>query len=405
MLKSNLNGDPTANVFNFDGIYAIQDEPEIVSLKVNGKQVLKSSKDEEFDISKNSPRNSKPTALQMDNDSQINNIGNVPELTGVNSNTLEVEMIFSEPIKVSDVQNYFRITSQSGFDNRTKNFTIDANYSGVEFTISADEKTITFKANKAILSNKEGQEARYLIDFSQAFRDKTDKAAIDRKYFRFSNTQMNDFAVFSVKNDETPPKLLSITARDGGSSNDTIELKYSEPMELINQASYPAGLADPLAPTNLSRQLWYRDANNFKANNNSITNSTNDNNGTLVGFLDNSDSDISQFKASYMIGRILSTDVLNGTPKLSILGNKNRLPNINPVKGNTTSNDLLRNARITGSNVILEFSPDAFDRDDIVVLSVGKDIKGLYKNSTINEDLSVNSLNNPQFTQIYDPAR
>jgi hypothetical protein len=404
ILKSNLQGDPLANVFDFSTIYAIQDEPEIVSLKVNGQQILKSSKGDEFDIKANSPKNSKPTYSQMDNNSELSNIGNIPELTGINSNNLEVEMVFNEPIKVEDIRDYFRITSQSGFDNRIPNFTIDENSSGVTFIVSEDEKTITFKTNKAILSNKDSQEARYLIDFSKSFRDKTDKTALDRRYVRFSPTQINDFAVFSVKNDENNPKLISIIAKDGGSSNDTILLRYSEPMELINLASYSAGLSDPLEPSHLARQLWYRDANLFHANNNSIPNSINDNNATLVGFLNNSDTDINQFRASYMIGRILKTDIQKETPKISILGSVDRNTNIVPISGNNSKNDLLKNARITGSNVLLEFSPDAFNKDDTIVLSVGKEIKGSYNNSIINENLSVNSLNNPQFTEISDPA-
>ncbi|MFN8577580.1 MAG: hypothetical protein U0354_12045 [Candidatus Sericytochromatia bacterium] len=412
VLKSNLQGDPTANVFDFSTIYAIQDEPEITMLKVNGRQVNGSSNGDVFLTASNAPKLTKPTPAQMDNGSQLTGIGNVPSLTGVNSNTMEVEMTFSEPVKVSDVQNYFRITSQSGFDNRTTNFTVDANYSGVEFAVSADEKVITFKTNKALLANKGGDEARYLIDFSQAFRDKTDKAAIDRRYFRFSPSQINDFAVFSLKNDEVAPKLLGITARDGGSSNDTIELRYSEPMELINQASYSAGLSDPLAPSNLSRQLWYRDANTVMANTAPIANTTSDNNATLVGFLNNSDSDPTQFRASYMIGRILSSEIsstTSSTVKTSILGAITRTPNTTPVKGNTTSNDLLRNARITNSNVLLEFSPTAFDRDDRVVVSVANRITGNFvdrnRTPSVNDDLSVSTSGTAvEYAAIYDPA-
>ena len=37
VLKSNLQGDPTANVFDFSTIYAIQDEPEVTMLKINGR--------------------------------------------------------------------------------------------------------------------------------------------------------------------------------------------------------------------------------------------------------------------------------------------------------------------------------------------------------------------------------
>ena len=412
VLKSNLQGDPTANVFDFSTIYAIQDEPEVTMLKINGRQVNGSSNGDVFTSAANAPKNSKPTPGQLDNGAQITNVGNVPSLTGVNSNTLEVEMTFSEPVKVDDVRNYFRVTSQSGFDNRSTSFSVDANYSGVEFIVSADEKTITFKTNKAILANKGGDEARYLVDFSQAFRDKTDKAAIDRRYFRFSPSQINDFSVFSVKNDEEAPKLLGIVARDGGSANDTIELRYSEPMELINQSSYAAGLSDPLSSSNLSRQLWYRDANTSMASATPVANVTSDNNATLVGFLNNSDTDPAQFRASYMIGRILSSEISNQTGtsvKTSILGSMTRTPSTTPIKGNTTANDLLRNARVTGSNVLLEFSPTAFDRDDRVVVSVGNRITGNFvdrnRTPSLNDDLSVSTSGNAvEYASIYDPA-
>ena len=417
VLKSNLQGDPLANVFDFSTIYAVQDEPEVTMLKINGRQVNGSSNGDVFTTAANAPKFSKPTATQLDNGAQITaggvaTVGNVPSLTGVNSNTLEVEMTFSEPVKVDDVRNYFRVTSQSGFDNRSTSFSVDANYSGVEFIVSADEKTITFKTNKAILANKGGDEARYLVDFSQAFRDKTDKAAIDRRYFRFSPSQINDFSVFSVKNDEEAPKLLGIVARDGGSANDTIELRYSEPMELINQSSYAAGLSDPLSSSNLSRQLWYRDANTSMASATPVKDVTSDNNATLVGFLSNSDTDPAQFRASYMIGRILSSEISNqmGTSvKTSILGSMTRTPSTTPIKGNTTANDLLRNARVTGSNVLLEFSPTAFDRDDRVVVAVGNRITGNFvdrnRNPSLNDDLSVSTSGNAvEYASIYDPA-
>jgi len=412
VLKSNLQGDPTANVFDFSTIYAIQDEPEVTMLKINGRQVNGSSNGDVFTTAANAPKNAKPTPGQLDNGAQIANVGNVASLTGVNSNTLEIEMTFSEPVKVDDVRNYFRVTSQSGFDNRATSFSVDANYSGVEFVVSADEKTITFKTSKAILANKGGDEARYLVDFSQAFRDKTDKAAIDRRYFRFSPSQINDFSVFSVKNDEEAPKLLGIVARDGGSANDTIELRYSEPMELINQSSYAAGLSDPLSSSNLSRQLWYRDANTSMASATPVANVTSDNNATLVGFLNNSDTDPAQFRASYMIGRILSSEISNATGtsvKTSILGSMTRTPSTTPIKGNTTANDLLRNARVTGSNVLLEFSPTAFDRDDRVVVSVGNRITGNFvdrnRTPSLNDDLSVSTSGNAvEYASIYDPA-
>ncbi|MFN8578594.1 MAG: carboxypeptidase-like regulatory domain-containing protein [Candidatus Sericytochromatia bacterium] len=412
VLKSNLQGDPMVNIFDFSTIYSIQDEPEITMLKVNGRQVNGSSNGDVFLMSSNLPKLTKPTPDQMDNGSQIVGIGNVPSMTGVNSNTLEIEMTFSEPVNIDDVRSNFRIISQSGFDNKTKNFIINSNTPDSQFDISADQKVVTFKTNKAILANKGGDEARYIIDFAQPFKDKTGKLAIDRRYFRFSPSQMNDFAVFSVKNDEVAPKLLGITAKDGvNGENDKLELRYSEPMELISQSSYSAGLADPMEPTNLSRQVWYRDANNLKANTNPIPNTTTDNNATLFGFLNNSDTDTNQFRASYMIGRILASEISStttNTVKASILGNKDRNTNLVPIKANS-SNTLIKSSKIQGNIVTLEFDNTAFDKDDRVIVSVANRITGNFvdrnRTPSVNDELSVStSGTSVEYASIYDPA-
>ncbi|MFN8578597.1 MAG: carboxypeptidase-like regulatory domain-containing protein [Candidatus Sericytochromatia bacterium] len=398
--------------YDFKGTTALQDEPEIVSLKVNGRVITNSSNGDSFLVTENSPKHIKPTPEQLDTGAQITGVGNVPSLTGVNSNTLEVEMIFSEPVNIDDIRSNFRIISQSGFDNKTKNFIINSNTPDSQFDISADQKVVTFKTNKAILANKGGDEARYMIDFVQPFKDKTGKSAIDRRYFRFSNSQINDFSVFSLKNDETAPKLLGITAKDGvNGENDKIELKYSEPMELIDLASYPAVLSDPLEPTNLSRQVWYRDANNVKANTNPIPNNTLDNNATLFGFLNNSDTDTNQFRASYMIGRILASEISStttNTVKTSILGNKDRNANLVPIKANS-SNTLIKSSKIQGNIVTLEFDNTAFDKDDRVIVSIANRITGNFvdrnRTPSINDELSVStSGTSVEYASIYDPA-
>jgi hypothetical protein len=412
VLKSNLQGDPLANIFDFSTIYAIQDEPEITMLKVNGRQVNGSSNGDLITLLANEPKNSKPTPQQLDNGSQIIGVGNVPSLTGVNSNTLEIEMTFSEPINIDDIKNYFRITSQSGFDNKSNSFIINANTIGSQFDISADQKVVTFKTNKAILANKGGDEARYLIDFEQPFKDKTGKQAISRRYFRFSPLQINDFVVFSIKNDEEAPKLLGIIAKDGvNGENDKLELKYSEPMELINQLSYSASLLSPLDTTNTTRQMWYRDANNIKANTNPISNSTSDNNATLIGLLNNSDTDTNEFKTSYMIGRVLSSeisDAKSNTVKTSILGNKDRNTNTIPIKANS-NNTLLKSSKVQGNTITLEFDNTAFDKGDRVIVSVGNRITGNFVDRnripSLNDDLSVSTLGNAiEYASIYDPA-
>lgn len=191
--KSNLNGDPTANVVDFSGVNAIQDEPEITNLKVNGQDVLGA-------VSGDSFVDNSPTVRKYNDISQITSSIYNPLLTGVDSDSLTVDMTFSEPVRHDDVENYFRIQSQILEENNNKPIIIDQNSPEATFTWSSDDKFVSFKTNKPVLTNKEGNEARYAIDFTQAFRDKTDKAAKPKRYFRFSQTQINDFAVFSVKN-------------------------------------------------------------------------------------------------------------------------------------------------------------------------------------------------------------
>jgi hypothetical protein len=71
VLKSNLQGDPLANVFDFSTIYAVQDEPEVTMLKINGRQANGSSNGDVFTTAANAPKNLKPTPTQLDNGAQI----------------------------------------------------------------------------------------------------------------------------------------------------------------------------------------------------------------------------------------------------------------------------------------------------------------------------------------------
>jgi len=394
VLKSNLQGDPTANVFNFSDIYAIQDEPEITALKVNGRQVLGSTSGASF-------LNGVATPAKYTGVAQLTTSTYNPSLTGVANNTLEVEMTFSEPVRRDDVENYFRVSSQVFTNKNNKTFSIDQNLAGVGFTWANDDKSVVFKTNKAILANKDGDEARYAVEFTQAFRDKTDKAAKSQRYFRFSPSQINDFAVFSVKNDDQAPALLSILARDGGSSADTLELRFSEPMEVINQSSVAAGLADPAAASDTTRQLWSY----------STTNAVGANNATVLGYKNAAGN----FVASYVVGRILSADINNAvatkTVKLSALGTaSNAFPTtLQQYAGSDTFGYRLRSARITGNTVLIELTPQAFDRDDRVIVSAGTNITANYSDRSNNVgpiDLrpALNLPSGADFATIQDPS-
>ena len=228
VLRSNIN-DVRDNVFDFGGPYtddlnyALQDEPEINLLKINSKEVTRAAKDDILQASGLPLKNIKPNPNQLSekNNSLITppNVGNLPDLTGVDGDSLEIEMNFSEPVNQIDVENNFRITSQSVFSSTPddkkpiingvanpnfpngESFVINKNFSGSTFDWLNNDRKVIFRTNRAILTNKEGQEAKYIIDFSNyGFKDKTGKAARSAKQFRFSPTQVNDYAVFSVTN-------------------------------------------------------------------------------------------------------------------------------------------------------------------------------------------------------------
>lgn len=348
VLKSNLTGDPLANKFDFDGIYAIQDEPEVTSLKINTKGATATGP------------STKPTVAGLETASA--------NLSGLDNGNLEVEMTFSEPVRTDDVQNFFRVTAQNFSVKNNTNFTIDNNLAGINWTWSNNDQTVKFMTNQAVLANTTGNEARYMLEFTQAFRDKTDKEARTGKYIRFNPANTGDFNVFSVKNDETDPKLLSITATDGGSSNDVIELKFSEAMTLINRQSDELSLADPSAPSNRNRQLRVHQTNNGGT--------TNGNNATVLGYSKADAVSMTDFRGVFTIGRLVPT--ITGASKLMPL-------TISGSNAGTLISGLNSvTAKITGSNVKLEFPSTAFDRNDRIIASVGRTILGRYTDRNAN---------------------
>ena len=368
VLKSNLTGDPLANKFDFDGIYAIQDEPEITGLKINTKNATSTGP------------STKPTTATLD--------AAGANISGLDNGNLEVEMTFSEPVRTDDVQNFFRVASQNFSIKNNSNFTVDNNLSGITWAWSNNDQTVKFMTNQAILANTTGNEARYMVEFTQAFRDKTDKEARTGKYIRFNPANTGDFNVFSVKNDETDPKLLSITATDGGSSNDVVELKFSEAMNLINRQSDELSLADPLAPSNKTRQLRVHQTNN----------GANDN-ATVLGYskVDNSNAS-GDFRGVFTVGRLVPTITAASTlMPLSING---------LAAGGLISGSASVTAKITGSTVKLEFPSTAFDRNDRIIVSVGRTILGKYEDknngvSSFSIDTDMPGITNATVT---DPA-
>ncbi|MFN8671678.1 MAG: carboxypeptidase-like regulatory domain-containing protein [Candidatus Sericytochromatia bacterium] len=393
VLKSNLQGDPNANVFEFGvgpantdakGLYAIQDEPEVTSLKINGKMATDSDTGSSTLTAGNRLPDSVPGA----------------NLTGISSDSLTIEMTFSEPVRRDDVQNYFRALSTSKFDTRKTNFTIDANLSSVSFVWAADDTAVTVKTSKGVLSNKGGDEARYLVDFTQAFRDKTDKPSKSGRTFRFSASKINDFHVFSVKNQDQDPYITGIQAIDGGSANDVIKVTFSKPMDVINQTVPQALLAAPNFPNDGKSQLFAYNTNNVAAP---------AHNATVLGFMDGANG-TGNFKYSYVVGRIKSADLRTNNLLLNPLGG---FTTGAPIQyGANAGQNPLKSAKVEGNVITLEFNPQAFDKDDRVILASASNIAGSYNDKVNNiqsasgtlRPTSLNLPTNGDFLALTDPS-
>lgn len=387
ILKSNVNGEPALNVFEFGkgfygtdekNLYAIQDEPEIVFMGINGKQATNSDADSTINLSPRTP------------DSVL-----TPNLTNINPNFLAIELKFSEAVNKADIENYFRIISTNNFNNKKSAFSIDKNLPSISFNWTKDDKSVTILNSKAILSNYTGNEAKYLIDFTNPFRDKNGKLSLKGKTFRFSENKTNDFHVFSVKNQDEIINITSIKAIDGVSSNDKIKIQFSTNMDVINQIVPQAILASPLFPNDPKNQLWAMNTNNI-----------NGNNATLLGFYENG-----AFKVVYVIGRIKALDLQNAINSnnasnlvLSGLGN-NSFQNTPTYYG--SGSDTIKSVKLEKDTISLELTSDAFEKNDYLVLSTSSNIHTGYTdqgNKIFVTDLAPVLPNNIGFYDITAPS-
>lgn len=173
VLKSNLQGDPTANVFDFGGInpqssqYAIQDEPEIISVNINGKRV-------------SAPGN---------NDN--------PGLRNVSNNQPGIEFIFSEPVNKENFESSLRLISQSLSTNES--VTIDNSSSDTSFVWGRNDTAVKFILDKPLVPDANSSETIYRIEFSNGFKDKSGLEAVKGKYIMFNTMVYSDYLIFSVK--------------------------------------------------------------------------------------------------------------------------------------------------------------------------------------------------------------
>jgi hypothetical protein len=248
VLKSNLTGDPDANKIDFEDRDAIQDEPEVTSLKINDKLVTGAGK-----------------IITGTGSAQIPTSTTSANLTSVDSSNLKFEFAFSEAIDQEDFENGFVVKSQAfQRDGVSGNFytDIDSGLNELAFTWGSDMKSVVVKTNKPVLAQKTGDEAKYNLYLANtALTDDDGKNAFTYdadKYqgiFRFSSRTTADNVVFSVDNDEKSPSLSSISAKSGGGSNDLVELRFSEPLEV-------AGHKSPLAALNYN-ETGYEDFSTY----------------------------------------------------------------------------------------------------------------------------------------------
>jgi len=498
VLKSNLQGDPTANVFDFGGLgatgndqtssyYAIQDEPEITELKVNdvvatnsgGFPISAGNLDDAARAAAVPPLAAVPLTAANNGRFGIANLQPLTSaelkssiragqplavsLTGVDNSRMDIQLTFSEPVDRDSVQNNFKVVSQD-FDVRQggKGFEIDENLTGLTFTWAADDKSVLVKTNKPVLTTTTTPEARYLLKWTNPFKDKTSKNALKvgqgnispTGHFRYNPGTNNDFNVFATKIDDQDPRLLSIEALDGGSANDVIRMTYSEPLNVVNQASQAFGLGDPTDPNNSAdRQLWaYNTANNFIAQGDGVGgDGTTTNQATVVGYFEGgavvaAPASTAGFRAVYMITRlpqnittakqVIGTALtqpiaarsaaagngadtnaqgtINGTMITGNEPNRGGQTGGNLGTNNIGNTSLLRFSKIDGNVVTLEFAPEAFNTNEKLIVSVGRNISTSYQdtsnsvsrtNININDRAGSGANITPQYSSfLIDPA-
>jgi len=220
-VKSNLQGDTNVNKFNFgsegttsssSSPYALQDEPQVELVKVNGIALDKFG-------STYTNTNDRPTESTS---AAVVNLK--PELT--------FELMFTEPVKQSSVQNAFKVDSEeltSRLPVGCSKFTLTE--SAFNWTWSSDNKSVTIKSKKPLLQQKSGNQMRYKVYFDKAFEDTQGVSAEKNSYFKFGTNVEKDYFTIALENDTADPRLLGAEYNDTGTA-EYITLTFSEPFEV-----------------------------------------------------------------------------------------------------------------------------------------------------------------------------
>lgn len=226
----NLEREEEYSFFKFEEYNAMQDEPEINSIKINGRFFTGSGKRLEYD--------------------EVPYLDITPNLI-LDKNKISIEVEFSEPISKIDFENNFRILSGVfSRDGVIKRFFTHLKKEDFVFNWQKDRLKVNIDINKSLLCNKEGKESSFKIEIPNfSLVDDNGKNALPHNInnylgtIRFQSKTTADNVIFTIKNDIEPPKLLSVKAKSNVNSFDIIELYFSEPLEVI-------GLKSPFAILN-----------------------------------------------------------------------------------------------------------------------------------------------------------
>lgn len=253
-VKSNLEGNTGINKFNFGteggakGIYALQDEPQIETVKVNGTTLDKFGSSYVLVASLTNPPNPPNPDLvhsgPFTSDADLTNgntYDNGPvrpknDATGALTNLkpeLTFDLMFTEPVKQTSVQNAFRVYSEPTQNARVP-VSFELTESAFDWTWSSDGKSVTLKSKKSLLQENSGNQMRYRVTFNQAFEDTQGVSAEAGSYMKFGTSTENNYFTVALENDTTDPKLLRAEYNDTGVV-DQVTLTFSEPFDVFGR--------------------------------------------------------------------------------------------------------------------------------------------------------------------------
>ncbi|MFN8671331.1 MAG: carboxypeptidase-like regulatory domain-containing protein [Candidatus Sericytochromatia bacterium] len=318
-----------------NNLYAIQDEPEVTEIKINGKRFIDSDTGSTLDLFPRSPETIQDVNLK-----------------GIDFKNIKIEMKFSEPVIKEDVENYFRIFTEINNEKEKGMFYINKN-NYLDF-LWINDKEVKININKPLFVNNSGSEKKYMIDFEKPFRDLANNKAVSKRYFRFSPSKINDFTTFSVKNDPSEEFYIKeIKAKkDLENNKNIIEIHFNNLLEYEKIKILLAQIIEPKEKLKLDNRHY-----SFNTNNKI-------NNSTILGFINENGI----FKTVYTISKFNKK-----TNLLEPLGGY--FSTIAEIK-----DKLIRSVKIKENIVTLELDSITFDKNDTIILSTNKPIETQVKN-------------------------